>query len=53
MARVMRLRSSAGVRFSHSAFGTTPNMAPPSSRKKPSYSEINSRSPIVNREIED
>ena len=26
----MRLRSSAGARFSHSGLGTTPNMAPPS-----------------------
>ena len=36
IASVMRLRSSAGAFFAHSAFGTTPNIAPPSSRKKPS-----------------
>ena len=41
----MRFLSSAGARFSHSVFGTTPNMAPPSSLKKPSKSGINSRSP--------
>ena len=33
IAIVIRLRSSAGARFAHSVFGTTPNMAPPSSRK--------------------
>ena len=32
----IRLRSSAGARCSHSGFGTTPNIAPPSRRKKPS-----------------
>ena len=29
----------------HSGFGTMPNIAPPSRRKKPSHSEISSRSP--------
>ena len=32
----IRLRSSGGSRFSHSVRGTTPNMAPPSRRMKPS-----------------
>ena len=41
----MRLRSSGGACFAHSGFGTTPNIAPPSRRKKPSQSEISSRSP--------
>ena len=40
IASVMRLRSSGGACCSHSGFGTTPNIAPPSSRKKPSDSEI-------------
>src|SRR5436190_1851816 len=35
-ARGMRLRSSAGNRFSHSGRGTTPNMAPPSRAMVPS-----------------
>src|ERR1043166_1832173 len=34
-ARVMRLRSSAGMRFCPSGLGTTPNMAPPSRRWRP------------------
>ena len=37
-AQLMRFSSSAGARFSHSGFGTTPNIAPPSRRKKPSKS---------------
>src|SRR5688572_129216 len=41
----MRFRSSAGARRSHSGFGTTPNMAPPSRRNQPSESVISSRSP--------
>src|ERR1039458_5811972 len=41
----IRLRSSAGARFSHSGLGTTPNMAPPSSLKNPSLSEMSSKSP--------
>src|SRR3990167_9088048 len=32
---VMRLRSSAGILFCQSIFGTTPNIAPPSRRKRP------------------
>src|SRR3954466_402158 len=42
---VMRFLSSAGDRFSQSGFGTTPNMAPPSRRKKPSKSGVSSNSP--------
>ena len=47
MASRMRFLSSGGVCFAHSGFGTTPNIAPPSSRKKPSKSEMSSRSPSV------
>src|SRR5574338_1102602 len=32
----IRLNSSAGQHFSHKVFGTTPNMAPPSNRNRPS-----------------
>ena len=49
IASVMRLRSSAGAFFSHSTFGTMPNIEPPSRRNRPSDSEISSRSPRVNR----
>ncbi len=45
----MRWRSSGGSRFSHSVRGTTPNIAPPSSAKKPSDSETSSRSPNASR----
>ena len=36
IASVMRLRSSGGAFCDHSGFGTTPNIAPPSSPKNPS-----------------
>ena len=49
IASVIRLRSSAGACFCHSGFGTTPNIAPPSRRKKPSQSEISSRLPSAKR----
>jgi hypothetical protein len=45
MASGMRLRSSAGMRRSQSGFGTTPNMAPPSSRCVPASSAWMRRSP--------
>ena len=45
IASVMRLRSSGGAFCDHSVFGTTPNIEPPSRRKKPSQTEISSRSP--------
>ena len=43
MASRMRFFSSGVARFAHSGFGTMPNIAPPSSRKKPSNSEMSSR----------
>src|SRR5918993_4552832 len=43
----MRLRPSAGATRSQSGFGTTPNIAPPSSMKKPSLSGTSSRLPSV------
>src|SRR5258706_15518126 len=44
---VMRMRffSSAGVFFSQRTFGTTPNMAPPSRRKRPSGTMCRSKAP--------
>ncbi len=44
-ASVMRLRSSAGIVLSHNAFGTLPNIEPPSTRMYPSLREISSSSP--------
>src|SRR5690606_18522084 len=44
-ASEIRLRSSAGARFSHSGFGTTPNIAPPSSLKRASSRGVSLRSP--------
>src|SRR5215218_6070231 len=41
----IRLRASAGAARSQSGFGTTPNMAPPSSAKNPSLSGTSSRLP--------
>src|SRR3954468_14792937 len=41
-----RLSSSAGFCFSHSTFGTTPNIAPPSSRKMPSLKMSTSKRPM-------
>src|SRR5438128_9716766 len=43
----MRLRSSAGMTFSHTGFGTMPNMAPPSSLKNPSLTACSSKSPSL------
>src|SRR5438128_4549470 len=43
----MRLRSSAGMTFSHTGFGTMPNMAPPSSLKNPSLTAWSSKSPSL------
>src|SRR5215218_5324790 len=43
----MRFRPSAGATRSQSGFGTTPNIAPPSSMKKPSLSGTSSRLPSV------
>jgi hypothetical protein len=43
--RRTRLRSSAGATFSQAGFGTMPNIAPPSRRKKPSYAGWSSNSP--------
>ena len=45
MASRMRFLSSGTACFAHSGFGTMPNIAPPSSRKKPSNSEMSSRFP--------
>ena len=42
-----RCRSSGGNRCSHNVRGTTPNIAPPSSAKKPSDRLTSSRSPRV------
>ena len=51
MPSVTRLRSSAGATADHCAFGTMPNINPPSIRRKPSDREISSSSPRVNLEI--
>src|SRR5215204_5508595 len=45
-ARAIRFWSSAGARRDQSTFGTVPNIAPPSSRKRPSRIGSTSRSPI-------
>src|SRR5262249_49916410 len=45
----MRLASSAGALGAQSAFGTTPNIAPPSNPKKPSQTVMSSRSPTEYR----
>ena len=47
----MRCRSSAGASFSQSGRGTTPNIAPPSSRNGPSCSIVSCRSPKASRLI--
>src|SRR6185503_849744 len=43
----MRLRSSAGITFSHTGFGTMPNIAPPSSLNVPSLTAWSSKSPSL------
>src|SRR5215203_5801304 len=43
----MRFLASAGATRSQSGFGTTPNIAPPSSIRKPSLSGTSSRLPSV------
>src|SRR5579862_3716410 len=52
-ASEIRLRSSGGETRDQSVLGTTPNIEPPSSRKRPSLSEISSRSPRTKRLIFD
>src|SRR5437899_2189216 len=47
-ARGMRLRASAAMRRSHSGFGTTPNIAPPSRRTVPASRAWQRRRPTVN-----
>src|SRR5271169_1855549 len=43
----IRFLSSGAMRFSHSGFGTTPNIAPPSRRNPPSLTIVNSKSPSL------
>src|SRR5690606_36652728 len=45
IAMRMRFRSSGGATFSQSTFGTTPNIAPPSSAKYPSSTGVSASSP--------
>ncbi len=49
IASRIRFFSSGTACFAQSGFGTTPNIAPPSSWKKPSNNEISSKSPTVKR----
>src|SRR5882672_9068531 len=43
----MRFLSSAGMTFSHTGFGTMPNIAPPSSLNVPSLTACSSKSPSL------